>query len=116
MYAIRSYYGTVNPDFSQIESDVTQIQFDPRDALFYPEKRPFFLDGLDLFQSPNNLIYTRRIVAPVGATKLTGTAGGTNIGVMMALDDPEVSRSGDVITSYSIHYTKLYDVISRQPS
>jgi hypothetical protein len=49
-----SLNGAVNPDYSQIESDVTQIQFDPRDALFYPEKRPFFLDELELFQTPNN--------------------------------------------------------------
>ena len=58
--------GTVNPDFSQVESDAGQFQFDPRQALYFPEKRPFFLDGLEQFTTPNNLIYTRRIVAPVG--------------------------------------------------
>jgi len=40
--------GTANPDFSQIEADVAQLQFDPREALYYPEKRPFFLDGLEM--------------------------------------------------------------------
>ena len=64
--------GTVNPDFSQVESDAGQFQFDPRQALFFPDKRPFFLDGIEQFATPNNLIYTRRIVAPLAAAKLTG--------------------------------------------
>ena len=64
--------GTVNPDFSQVESDAGQFQFDPRQAVFFPEKRPFFLDGIEQFATPNNLIYTRRIVAPDVAAKLTG--------------------------------------------
>lgn len=79
--------GTANPDFSQVESDVSQIQFDPRDAVFFPEKRPFFLDGLEQFQSPFNLVYTRRIVQPEGAVKLTGKAFGTNLGLISAVDD-----------------------------
>ena len=57
--------GTVNPDFSQVEADASQFTFDPRSALFFPEKRPFFLDGAELFNAPNNLIYTRRIAAPL---------------------------------------------------
>ncbi len=51
--------GTVNPDFSQVESDAGQFTFDPRSALFFPEKRPFFLDGIEQFDTPNRLIYTR---------------------------------------------------------
>src|SRR5262245_20366125 len=62
-----SLNGTVNPDFSQVESDASQVQYDPRIAVFYPEKRPFFLDGLEQFSTPNRLIYTRRVVAPVAA-------------------------------------------------
>jgi Domain of unknown function (DUF5916) len=85
--------GTANPDFSQVESDVSQIQFDPRDALFFPEKRPFFLDGLEQFQSPFNLVYTRRIVQPVGAVKLTGKALGTDLGLISAVDDPVASAT-----------------------
>ena len=64
--------GTVNPDFSQVESDAGQFSFDPRQALFFPEKRPFFLDGIEQFATPNNLIYTRRVVAPIAAAKITG--------------------------------------------
>ena len=50
---------TVNPDFSQVESDASQFQFDPRQALFFTEKRPFFLDGIEFFTTPNNLVYSR---------------------------------------------------------
>ena len=63
---------TANPDFSQVESDDGQFQFDPRNELFFSEKRPFFLDGIEQFSTPNSLIYTRRIVQPVAAVKLTG--------------------------------------------
>ncbi len=82
--------GTVNPDFSQVEADVAQIQFDPRRAVFVPEKRPFFLDGIELFQSPTQLIYTRRIANPVGAAKITGKAGNTNIAFLSAADNNEL--------------------------
>ena len=64
--------GTVNPDVSQVEADAGQFQFDPRQALFFPDKRPFFLDGIEQFATPKNLIYTRRVVAPLAATMLTG--------------------------------------------
>ncbi len=80
--------GTVNPDFSQVEADAGQIVTDPRDALFFPEKRPFFLEGIEQFQTPNTLIYTRRIVNPLTAAKLTGKVGGTDVGLLSAVDDP----------------------------
>src|SRR6185503_3005721 len=67
--------GTVNPDFSQVESDASQVVTDPRQASFFPEKRPFFLDGIEQFTTPNNLIYTRRIVEPVASAKIAGKAG-----------------------------------------
>ena len=90
-----SLNGTANPDFSQVESDVSQIQFDPRDALFFPEKRPFFLDGLELFQTPFNLVYTRRLVQPVAAVKLAGKALGANVGIISGVDDQVASATGD---------------------
>ena len=86
--------GTINPDFSQIEADASQFTYDPRAALFFPEKRPFFLDGAELFNTPNNLIYTRQIAAPVAAVKLTGTTGGTDVAVLTAADDVATSASG----------------------
>ena len=85
---------TVNPDFSQVEADIGQVLLNERFALFYPEKRPFFLDGLELFDTPNQLIYTRRIVAPRGGLKLAGNVGGTNVAVMTVQDDDSHSWSG----------------------
>ncbi len=86
--------GTVNPDFSQVEADASQFTFDPRTALFFPEKRPFFLEGIEQFTAPSNLIYTRRVVAPVAATKLTGKVAGTRVAALVALDGEEASASG----------------------
>src|SRR5829696_2377697 len=78
---------TVNPDFSQIEADATQFQIDPRQALFFAEKRPFFLDGIEFFSAPNNLVYSRRILAPVAAVKVTGKLAGTTVAALTAVDD-----------------------------
>jgi hypothetical protein len=87
--------GTINPDFSQVEADVGQVLLNERFALFYPEKRPFFLDALELFDTPNQLIYTRRIVAPRGGVKLTGKLAGINVAAMTVEDDGKYSWSGD---------------------
>lgn len=86
--------GAVNPDFAEVESDAGQSVFDPRQALFFPEKRPFFLEGMDAFNTPHNLIYTRRIMKPDAALKLTGKVAGTSIGVLSAADDRSLSPSG----------------------
>ncbi|HET8648601.1 MAG TPA: DUF5916 domain-containing protein, partial [Gemmatimonadales bacterium] len=83
-----------NPDFSQVESDAGQISFDPRQALFFAEKRPFFLDGIEQFNTPNNLIYTRRIVQPVAAAKLTGKTLGADVALLSAIDDADASATG----------------------
>ena len=93
---------TVNPDFSQVEADATQFQFDPRQATFFQEKRPFFLDGIEQFTTPNNLIYTRAIAAPLGALKLTGTMHGTSVGVLAALDDDAASFTGESYPRFAI--------------
>jgi uncharacterized protein DUF5916 len=67
---------TVKPDFSQVESDTAQISANERFALFYPEKRPFFLEGADLFQTPIQAVYTRTITAPVWGGRITGKEAG----------------------------------------
>jgi hypothetical protein len=87
--------GTVNPDFSQVEADVGQVTVNERFALFFPEKRPFFLEGLEQFDTPNALIYTRRIGAPVAGAKLTGKVGGTGVAYIGAVDDNALSATGD---------------------
>ncbi len=86
--------GTANPDFSQVESDVQQFAYDPRVAVFYAEKRPFFLDNSELFDTPNNLIYTRRIADPDAAAKLTGKLAGTSLAALFAVDGDAASSSG----------------------
>ncbi len=89
-----TFNGTLNPDFSQVEADAGQFSFDPRAALSFSEKRPFFLDGSEQLSTPNNLVYTRRIVQPVAAAKLTGKIGSTNVGLLSAVDDNVASASG----------------------
>jgi hypothetical protein len=86
--------GTVNPDFSQVEADASQFTYDPRTAIFFPEKRPFFLEGIEQFTTPNNLIYTRRVASPIGAAKLTGKMAGTRVAALVALDGAETSVTG----------------------
>ncbi len=93
---------TVNPDFSQVESDASQVVTDPRVALFFPEKRPFFLDGIEEFSTPNRLVYTRRVAAPEVAIKLTGKISGTSVALLSALDDPATSASGSDRPLYNI--------------
>jgi hypothetical protein len=77
---------TVNPDFSQVEADMPQIDVNQRYALYYPEKRPFFLEGKDFFDTPLELIYTRNIVDPGWGIKLTGKMGKTTMGFLSTYD------------------------------
>jgi hypothetical protein len=93
---------TANPDFSQVESDAGQFAFDPRQALYFTEKRPFFLDGSEQFAAPHNLIYTRRIVQPVAAAKLAGKMAGTNIAVLSAVDRKTGALYGEDNPVYNI--------------
>jgi hypothetical protein len=94
--------GTANPDFSQVESDVQQFAFDPRNELFFQEKRPFFLDGIEQFSTPNSLIYSRRIIQPVAAAKLTGKAFGTDVALLSAVDDRAGSFTGSDHPVYNL--------------
>lgn len=78
---------TINPDFSQVELDTPQLAGNAQFALFFPEKRPFFLEGADILQSPMQAIYTRSVTDPawgVRATERTGKFDGT---VFMARDE-----------------------------
>lgn len=96
--------GTVNPDFSQIESDAFQVQVNQRFPVFVSEKRPFFMEGMGLFNlagtggdsNMRRAVNTRRIVDPVLGSKITGTIGRTTFGVLHAVDDPpEALASAD---------------------
>ncbi len=73
--------GTLNPDFSQVESDEPQVTVNQRFEVFFPEKRPFFLENAGFFQSPIDLVFTtRRIADPQFGIKLTGKTGPYEIG------------------------------------
>jgi hypothetical protein len=82
---------TYNPDFSQIESDRPQIEVNQRFAVFYPELRPFFLEGQEIYQIeapfPTALVHTRTLVDPRFGAKLTGKVGKTSIGFLVADDE-----------------------------
>lgn len=87
--------GTINPDFSQVESDSFQIEVNQRFPVFYSEKRPFFMEGMGLFNlagaggagNMRTAVHTRRIVDPIWGTKVTGTAGKATFGLLNSLDD-----------------------------
>jgi hypothetical protein len=78
--------GTINPDFSQVESDVAVISTNERFAVFLPEKRPFFLERVDLFSTPMQAVYTRTITSPRWGTRGTGTFGKSNYTLLIAQD------------------------------
>ncbi|OLC55540.1 MAG: hypothetical protein AUH92_01985 [Acidobacteria bacterium 13_1_40CM_4_69_4] len=76
-----------NPDFSQVEADIAQLKINTRFALYYPEKRPLFLEGADFFQTRLNTIYTRTVADPSWGTKLVGKVGRNALGVVVAEDN-----------------------------
>jgi hypothetical protein len=77
---------TANPDFSQVEADVAQLEVNTRFALRYPEKRPFFLEGADFFLTPFEAVFTRTVADPDEGLKLTGKVGKNAFGVFGAYD------------------------------
>lgn len=85
---------TFNPDFSQVESDAFQVEVNQRYPLFYSEKRPFFMEGADIFSFFTAAagflpyaVYTRRIMNPSWGGKLTGTLGKASFGILSAGDE-----------------------------
>jgi hypothetical protein len=108
---------TVNPDFSQIESDRAQIEVNQRFPLFFRELRPFFLEGAEIFSlpSPVTLVHTRTIVDPDFGLKLTGKVGGVSLG-MLGTNDRAPGNVDDVNdrlfdkTAYTFIGRALYDV------
>jgi hypothetical protein len=87
---------TVNPDFSQVESDAFQVQVNQRFPVFYPEKRPFFMEGAGIFtlagtqngdQSLYAAVNTRNIVNPIAGAKITGNAGAVTFATLTAVDE-----------------------------
>src|SRR5262249_40494441 len=77
---------TVNPDFSQVESDEPQVTINQRFEVFFPEKRPFFLENSGYFVTPANLFFSRRIACPQVGVRLTGKAGDWDLAAL-GMDD-----------------------------
>ncbi|MET1254403.1 carbohydrate binding family 9 domain-containing protein [Aliikangiella maris] len=90
---------TLNPDFSQVEADSPQLDVNNPFSIFVEEKRPFFLDGVDYFETNNNLVNTRNIIAPDYGLKVSGQTNGHSFGLMSTNDEhtsyllPSSSRS-----------------------
>ncbi len=77
-----------NPDFADTEADAPVVQANQRFPIYFSEKRPFFLEGVDIFKTPIEAVYTRRIENPDVALKLSGKIGRTSFGILGAVDDP----------------------------
>ncbi len=95
---------TYNPDFSQIESDQAQIEVNQRFPVFFPERRPFFLEGQEIYQIsapfPLALVHTRTVVDPRYGAKLTGKAGKMSLGFMVANDEAQGNLDDHASAAY----------------
>lgn len=78
---------TYEPDFSQVEADVAQLDINTPFALFFPERRPFFLEDAELFDSPVSTVFTRNVADPKWGLRLTGKQGKNALGVFVAEDE-----------------------------
>jgi hypothetical protein len=78
---------TVNPDYSQVESDEPQVTINQRFEVFFPEKRPFFIENAGYFETPANLFFSRRIIDPRFGTRVTGRVGGWAFGGLAVNDE-----------------------------
>ena len=83
---------TLNPDFSQVESDEPQVTVNQRFEVFFPEKRPFFIENASYFQTPINLLFTRRIADPQFGVRLTGKQGPWAVGAFLIDDEAPGKR------------------------
>ncbi|HYR83742.1 MAG TPA: DUF5916 domain-containing protein [Terriglobia bacterium] len=110
-----TFDGTINPDFSQVESDAFQVEINQRFPIFYSEKRPFFMEGMGLFNiagtggdgNMRTAVHTRRVINPSWGSKLTGTAGKLTFGLLNASDESpqDVGDRGDAIAGRSKLFT-----------
>ena len=99
--------GTINPDFSDVESDQPQFTVNQRYPVYFPELRPFFLENANYFSTPILLVYTRNIVHPEFGIRATGKLGRTNIG-LLAIDDRlqgDTYPAGDPLHGQHAKYT-----------
>ncbi len=91
----------INPDFAQVEADQTVVTANQRFPIFFEEKRPFFLEGIDIFKTRLTAVHTRAIVDPDFAVKLTGKSGQNTFGLLLASDNAPGNFSEDERNSTS---------------
>ncbi|MDQ3585111.1 MAG: DUF5916 domain-containing protein [Acidobacteriota bacterium] len=84
-----------NPDFAQVEADQTVVQANQRFPIFFEEKRPFFLEGKEIFDTSSQVVHTRAIIDPDYAVKLTGKRGRNTFGLILASDNAPGNFSED---------------------
>lgn len=85
----------INPDFAQVESDQLVVTANQRFPIFFEEKRPFFLEGIDIFRTQIAAVHTRTIIDPDHAAKLTGKVGRNTFGLLLASDNGPGNFSED---------------------
>ena len=109
--------GTINPDFSQVESDAFQVEVNQRFPLFFSEKRPFFMEGMGSFELAGvggdavmrTAVHTRRVVDPLWGLKTTGTAGKVGFGILAAGDQaPGRALPGSTPNPFLDHRKDFY--------
>jgi hypothetical protein len=106
--------GTLNPDFSQVETDQAQLDLNTSFALFFPEKRPFFLEGADYFTTPLQVLYTRQIADPDYGLRTTGRAGSAAYGAIIARDaTTQLLVPGPLASSFRFLDQKADDFVGR---
>jgi hypothetical protein len=101
---------TINPDFSDVESDQPQFTVDQRYPVYFPELRPFFLENANYFTTPIKLLYTRTIAHPEYGARVTGKLGHTNLG-FLAVDDRAPGET--VSIGDPLYHTRARAVVAR---
>lgn len=110
---------TANPDFSQVESEDPQITVNQRFEVYFPEKRPFFLENEDYFRTPFDLFFTRNIQDPSAGVRLTGKQGPYSLGIMSSDDRapgfavPQVCPPTSLICADNLYGTRSYFTVAR---
>jgi hypothetical protein len=99
---------TLNPDFSQVESDDPQVTINQRFAVFFPEKRPFFIENAGFFMTPINLFFSRQIANPQFGSRMTGKLGKWTLGALV-IDDRQPGQN----SASSAYNTRAADGVLR---
>src|SRR5438093_716066 len=115
-WAIAFLWTTINPDFSEVESNEPQVTINQRFEVFFPEKRPFFIENASLFQTPLNLFFSRRIADPEFGSRLTGKLGRWSVAALAANDRSANSSTASTRLGAEIGVARVAREIGEQSS